>query len=154
MDSKDVGEKLIVGDGVHIQGEVTVPTALHVYGEIEGDVKASTIHVWRSGRISGKIVAESLDIRGFVQTSGAQVNNVLTIRKDACITGEIEYRAVQIEAGAIIHGRMGAMDSPGVAISSPALEVLESSEKTEQSSSDQQAEEVYTNVKAFLSQSR
>ena len=53
--------KLSIGDGGHVQGNVTVETAL-VRGRVDGQIKAKKITLTRSARVVGDIIHETLTI--------------------------------------------------------------------------------------------
>ncbi len=53
--------RLSVGDGGHVQGAVTVETAL-IRGRVDGQIKAKKITLTRSARVVGDIVHETLTI--------------------------------------------------------------------------------------------
>lgn len=53
--------KLSIGDGGHVQGNVTVETAL-VRGRVDGKIKAKKITLTRSARVIGDIIHETLTI--------------------------------------------------------------------------------------------
>ena len=59
--------RLYIGDGVTIKGEVTVPDTLVVCGVVEGDVAVGNLIVGETGAIKGRItVAENAEISGKV----------------------------------------------------------------------------------------
>lgn len=53
--------RLSVGDGGHVQGNVTVETAL-IRGRVDGQIKAKKITLTRSARVVGDILHETLTI--------------------------------------------------------------------------------------------
>ncbi|MEY3261814.1 MAG: hypothetical protein RLZZ620_865, partial [Pseudomonadota bacterium] len=57
---------LFVGEGVILKGNFAVPDIASVSGVVEGDLSAKQVIVEASGLIRGKVVAESVDIRGEV----------------------------------------------------------------------------------------
>lgn len=55
---------LIVGEGVKISGSITLPERVDVDGQIDGEIIAKEIHVGQSGKLTGKISAGVIDVRG------------------------------------------------------------------------------------------
>jgi len=92
---------MIIGEGVVITGNVELPGKLVVNGKIEGLVNAKEIFVGTAGEINGKIYATEADIKGRV-SDFISVTDKLILRSSAKITGNIEYRNIEIEQGAVV----------------------------------------------------
>ena len=59
--------RLYIGEGVTIKGEISVPDTLVVCGSLEGDVSVGNLVVGETGTIKGRItVAENAEISGKV----------------------------------------------------------------------------------------
>jgi cytoskeletal protein CcmA (bactofilin family) len=61
-------QRLIVGEGGHIVGEVTAERA-QVHGRLEGKIDATSVTIARSARVVGDVTHESLEIEagGFLE---------------------------------------------------------------------------------------
>ena len=55
---------LFVGEGVVLKGSFNIPDIASVSGVIEGDLTAKQVIVEASGVIRGKVIGESVDVRG------------------------------------------------------------------------------------------
>ena len=57
-------ESVVIGDGVVVKGTFTVPAKAVVNGVIEGDLTAEEVLVGPTGKITGRVSAKVLDVRG------------------------------------------------------------------------------------------
>jgi len=92
---------MIIGQGVVISGNVELPGKLVVHGKIDGLVNAGEVYVGTEGEITGKIYATEADIKGRVGDF-ISVTDKLILRTGAKITGNIEYKHIEIEQGAVV----------------------------------------------------
>jgi cytoskeletal protein CcmA (bactofilin family) len=102
--------RLYIGEGVAIRGEVAVPDTLVVCGSLEGDISAGNLIVGETGSIKGRItVAENAEISGKVFEK-LDVKGLLILRSPGRVDGNISYGLLQIEQGASIAGGLSAID--------------------------------------------
>ncbi|SIT65609.1 Polymer-forming protein [Ectothiorhodosinus mongolicus] len=103
----EVSEKnnLIVGEGVRVNAAVEVPGEVHVEGTICGEVVGQHIKIGTTGRIEGCLEADHIEISGY---AGEKVHarKTLVLRSTAHVIGEVQYEALQIEAGAKIQAKL------------------------------------------------
>jgi cytoskeletal protein CcmA (bactofilin family) len=97
--------KLLVGEGVVIKGEVLVPDTLVVHGIVEGDdISVRHLIVGKSGLVKGNItVAENADIYGEIQGKFS-VRQILILRGSSSVDANVSYGLLQIEQGASVKG--------------------------------------------------
>jgi len=94
--------RLYIGEGVTIKGEISVPDTLVVCGVLEGDVTVGNLVVGETGAIKGRItVAENAEISGKVFEK-LDVKCLLILRSTGRVDGNISYGLLQIEQGASI----------------------------------------------------
>ena len=108
MDNKE--GCVLIGSGVSITGNVTLTGAIHIYGDVNGEVTAQEIHVGEGGKVNGAIKAEVADIRGEV-TNSIEVGKSLVIRSTGKITGKVLYQSLEIETGGVIDGQIEKITS-------------------------------------------
>jgi cytoskeletal protein CcmA (bactofilin family) len=90
---------LEIGEGVVIEGNITLPETVYVNGSITGELRASKVMVGPSGVINGKVYATTADIQGRINHT-INVSGLLILRSSAKILGDIEYQMIEIEEGA------------------------------------------------------
>jgi cytoskeletal protein CcmA (bactofilin family) len=97
--------RLYIGEGVTIKGEISVPDTLVVCGVLEGDVSVGNLVVGETGAIKGRItVAENAEISGKVFEK-LDVKCLLILRSTGRVDGNISYGLLQIEQGEASHRR-------------------------------------------------
>jgi cytoskeletal protein CcmA (bactofilin family) len=72
-----------------------------INGSVEGEITAREVLVGASGRITGKVAAEVVDVHG-------EVNDTVSATKALILraTGSIEYAQLEIEKGAQLRGTL------------------------------------------------
>ncbi len=101
--------KLTIGRGITMSGEIESCDHLYVEGTVEAALKgAQVLEVAESGVFYGTVEIEEANIAGRFEGEIA-VKGRLTLEATAVITGTISYGEIQIEAGAVIDGRMTPM---------------------------------------------
>lgn len=102
--------RLYIGEGVTIKGEISVPDTLVVCGVLKGDVTVGNLIVGETGAIKGRItVAENAEISGKVYEK-LDVKCLLILRATGRVDGNISYGLLQIEQGASIAGGLSSTD--------------------------------------------
>jgi len=102
---------LTIGRGINMSGEIESCDHLLVEGTVEAALKgAKVLEVAESGVFYGTVEIEEATIAGRFEGDIA-VSGRLTLHATAVITGSIAYRELEVEAGAIIDGRMTPMKS-------------------------------------------
>jgi cytoskeletal protein CcmA (bactofilin family) len=102
--------RLYIGEGVTIKGEISVPDTLVVCGVLEGDVTVGNLIVGETGSIKGRItVAENAEISGKVFEK-LDVKCLLILRSTGRVDGNISYGLLQIEQGASIAGGLSSTE--------------------------------------------
>jgi len=99
---------LVVGEGVVLNGTLTVPNKALVSGAINGDLTVHSLTVGDTGKIEGKVDCQIADIAGHVKDD-LRVNELLIIRAGSTISGNIYYKEIEIEKGAKIAGQLSML---------------------------------------------
>jgi cytoskeletal protein CcmA (bactofilin family) len=104
-----------VGTGVTVKGSFSVPERAVINGSVEGEITAREVLVGVSGRITGKVAAEVIDVHGEVNDT-VSASKALILRKSGRATGSIEYAELEIEKGAQLRGTLTMLsdESPQV----------------------------------------
>jgi cytoskeletal protein CcmA (bactofilin family) len=62
-------ESVVIGDGVIIKGVFFVPAKAVINGIIEGDLTADEVLIGTTGKITGRISAKVIDVRGQIHNT-------------------------------------------------------------------------------------
>jgi len=98
----------VVSEEFTIRGDLESEGTLHVEGKVVGTVRASTIHVSRSGQIEGDIFCQYLNIKGSIK--GNVSCDEISLSESAVLTGALKYRRISIGKGAQIACEMTLTD--------------------------------------------
>ncbi len=102
--------RLYIGEGVSIKGEISVPDTLVVCGALEGDVSVGNLVVGETGSVKGRIsVAGNAEISGKVFEK-LDVKHLLILHGSSRVDGNVSYGILQIEQGASIAGGLSSVD--------------------------------------------
>jgi len=100
----------LIGTGSIIQGALEFTGGLRVDGHIKGNVSAQdsnngTLVLSESGVIEGDINVPHVVINGTV--NGNIVSNMhIELQSNAKITGDVHYKAVEMQLGAVLNGAL------------------------------------------------
>lgn len=100
----------LIGAGTKIVGDVHFSGGLRVDGEIDGNVianpgKPSTLVLSEHARVDGEINVTHLVVNGTV-TGPVYAAEYLELQSKARLTGDVHYKTLEIQLGAIIEGRL------------------------------------------------
>lgn len=100
----------LIGTGSILQGDLEFTGGLRVDGHIKGHVSAQdsnngTLVLSESGVIEGDINVPHVVVNGTV--NGNIVSNMhIELQSNAKITGDIHYKAVEMQLGAVLNGAL------------------------------------------------
>ena len=100
----------LIGAGSVLQGDLEFTGGLRVDGHIKGHVSAQdssngTLVLSESGVIEGDIKVPHVVINGTVKGNIASSGHV-ELQSNANISGDIHYKAVEMELGAVLNGSL------------------------------------------------
>jgi len=100
----------LIGSGSVLQGDLEFTGGLRIDGHIKGHVSAQdsnngTLVLSESGVVEGDINVPHVIINGSVNGNIASSAHV-ELQSSAKITGDIHYKAVEMELGAVLNGNL------------------------------------------------
>ena len=100
----------LISAGTTIEGDITFSGGLRVDGHVRGNVlaaddKPSMLLLHEQARIEGEIRVSHAVINGTVVGPVHTAENV-ELRAKANVTGDIYYRTLEIQLGAVVQGRL------------------------------------------------
>ncbi|WP_293676662.1 polymer-forming cytoskeletal protein [uncultured Phenylobacterium sp.] len=110
----------LVAEGVRIQGDLATEGDLHLDGAVEGDLRVGQLTIGETGRVSGSIQADTVEIRGCV--TGTITARHVRLWPTARVDGDISHAELAIEAGAHFVGRSLALAAEPALLSAVAAE--------------------------------
>ena len=108
-----------LGPGLVVRGEITGSEDLRIEATVEGTIKLHlhALTVGQSGRLNCKIEARHIIVHGNVR-GDLFASDLIEIKKDATVIGDLKAARVIIEAGAIFKGYID-MDCPKISTPKP-----------------------------------
>ncbi|GAB5604400.1 bactofilin family protein [Sideroxyarcus sp. TK5] len=100
----------LIGAGTRVNGDIHFAGGLRVDGEVTGCViadpaKASTLVLSEQARVHGEISVTHLVVNGMV-TGPVQASEYLELQSKAKVTGDVRYKTLEIQLGAIVEGKL------------------------------------------------
>jgi cytoskeletal protein CcmA (bactofilin family) len=100
----------VLSINLEFTGTVTSPDELHVYGTIDGNVRAGSLTVCTGGLIKGEIVAESVTVHGTVD--GRIHAQMVQICAGGIVRGDIHHAALGMDPAGIFEGASRRSQNP------------------------------------------
>src|SRR5580700_1415696 len=94
-----------------VVGKIVDDGTVHVFGQIEGELRALTILIEEGAKVEGDLVAQELTIGGIVK--GTIHANRVKLNSTAVVEGDIFHRSLSIEENARFEGLSKREDNTG-----------------------------------------
>lgn len=94
----------LIATGTSITGDIDTSGDIRIDGNIKGNVKTTgRLVVGSTGGIDGNIICQNGDLAGIIN-GNIYVDEVLTIRANSKINGDIKTQKIIVESGAVFCG--------------------------------------------------
>ena len=94
----------IIGKGAIFKGKITNASTIEINGRVEADIKSEKITLGKSASFEGGIQADLVVISGKYQ--GKLKADSVWLTDSSIITGEINYKSLQMDRGAALNCRV------------------------------------------------
>jgi cytoskeletal protein CcmA (bactofilin family) len=91
-----------INSGLSIVGKITGHGALTIFGNVDGEVRASSVVIAKGAQMVGDVIAEELTVNGHVK--GTIHANRVTLGGTGVVEGDIYHRTLAIEENARFEG--------------------------------------------------
>jgi cytoskeletal protein CcmA (bactofilin family) len=88
--------------GMTVVGKIVGEGTVHLFGQIDGELRASTVLINEGAQVEGDVVAEELTVGGMVK--GTIHANRVKLNSTAVVEGDIVHRSLSIEENARFEG--------------------------------------------------
>jgi cytoskeletal protein CcmA (bactofilin family) len=119
----------MIGKSLHIKGEITGSESVLIEGTVEGSITLpdDRVTVGPSGRVSADVTAQDIVVQGEL-TGNCDAADILYVRREGSICGNIVAARISVEDGAYITGtidtRKEATPAPRIVEQEPAEQEL------------------------------
>jgi cytoskeletal protein CcmA (bactofilin family) len=100
----------VLSINVEVAGTIVAPDEMHVFGTIEGNVRAASLVVCAGGYIRGEVVAETVTVHGTVD--GRIHGQTVQLAAGGIVRGDIIHSALGIDTAAIFEGASKRTQDP------------------------------------------
>lgn len=100
----------LIGANTIIGGDLNFSGGLRIDGQVNGNViatpgKPSTLVLSEHARVNGEVSVTHLVINGTISGS-VSASDYLELQSKAKVTGDVHYKTLEIQLGAIVDGRL------------------------------------------------
>jgi cytoskeletal protein CcmA (bactofilin family) len=100
----------IIGEDLKITGNVTSKGEIQIDGEIEGDIRCSSLLLGDKSKVTGGVAADDVVVRGRIVGSIRGLR--ITLQAQCHVEGDIFHQSLAIEQGAYFEGKSRRSDNP------------------------------------------
>lgn len=95
----------VIANGTQLEGNIVTNGDIRIDGIVKGNVisKAKVI-VGRDGRVEGNITCANIEVEGHVNAEALNVSNLISLKANANLVGNITAGKIAIEPGAEFSG--------------------------------------------------
>lgn len=100
----------LIGAGTIVEGDLNFTGGLRIDGQVNGNIvavqgKPSTLVLSEHAKVNGAVSATHLVINGTIN-GPVTANEYLELQAKATVAGDVHYKTLEIQLGAIVEGRM------------------------------------------------
>lgn len=99
-----------IGAGMSIVGNVTCDSPVHLFGRLEGEIRASQLLVGDGAEVDGNILAQELVVRGTVRGTIRALR--VQLKGNGAIEGDVYHKFLSIEENASFEGTSRRAENP------------------------------------------
>ncbi len=102
----------IIGPGMAVVGDCKAGGAIHIEGNVEGNVKGgAAVVIGENAVVRGSVWAEDAVVSGRVE-GNLTISSRLKLRASSGVEGDIDAQVIEIERGAVINGTIEMGSKP------------------------------------------
>lgn len=100
----------LIGEGTSVDGNLNFSGGMRIDGQVNGDVvavpdKPSTLVLSEHARINGEVRVTHLVVNGTI-SGPVTASEYLELQGKARIAGDVHYKTLEVQLGAIVEGRL------------------------------------------------
>ena len=99
-----------LGPGMSIVGKIDCQGTLHIFGRIEGELRATKVLIGSGAQFDGNVIAEGVTIDG--RLKGTIHATRVNLQSNAVVDGDIFHRVLSINENAQFEGSSRRVDNP------------------------------------------
>ena len=104
------GPDSCIGSGMSVVGKIECDGPAHVFGRIEGELRASDLMIGDSAQIEGSVIAQSVTICGRVKGTIRAVH--VKLQNGGAVEGDIFHRSLSVDENSLFEGSSRRVENP------------------------------------------
>src|SRR5262245_8185090 len=114
----NVGTRSCIGSGMSIVGNIECNGPAQVFGQIQGELRASDLLIGDGAQIEGSVIAQEVTVCGRVKGTIRAVR--VKLQDGGAVEGDIFHRSLSIDENSLFEGSSRRVENP---TESPAVDV-------------------------------
>jgi cytoskeletal protein CcmA (bactofilin family) len=110
-----------LGPGMAIIGKIDCEGTLHIFGRIEGELRATNVLIGNGAQFDGNVIAQGVTIDG--RLTGTIHATRVNLQSNAVVDGDIFHRILSIDENAKFEGSSRRVENPTDAATSSSLKL-------------------------------
>jgi cytoskeletal protein CcmA (bactofilin family) len=110
-----------LGPGMAIIGKIDCQGTLHIFGRIEGELRATNVLIGNGAQFDGNVIAQGVTIDGRLQ--GTIHATRVSLQSNAVVDGDIFHRVLSIDENAQFEGSSRRVENPTESATTSALKL-------------------------------
>jgi cytoskeletal protein CcmA (bactofilin family) len=99
-----------LGPGMAIVGKIDCQGTLHIFGRIEGELRATNVLIGNGAQFDGNVIAQGVTIDG--RLKGTIHATRVNLQSNAVVDGDIFHRVLSIDENAQFEGSSRRVENP------------------------------------------
>lgn len=92
----------LIDRNLRVRGTLESGGVVQIDGTVDGDIQATRIVITEKGIVTGNIIVDTIDVRGFVR--GNIEARIVELRSTAHVIGDTAHQFLRVEKGACLDG--------------------------------------------------
>ena len=104
------GPASCIGSDMSVVGKIECDGPAHVFGRLEGELRASDLMIGEGAQIEGSVIAQSVTICGRVKGTIRAVR--VKLQNGSAVEGDIFHRSLSIDENSLFEGSSRRVENP------------------------------------------
>ena len=101
------GPDSCIGAGMSVVGKIECNGPAHVFGRIEGELRASDLLIGDGAQIEGSVIAQNVRVCGSIKGTIHAVH--VKLQNGGAVEGDIFHKSLSIDENSLFEGRRGGL---------------------------------------------
>jgi cytoskeletal protein CcmA (bactofilin family) len=106
----NAGTRSCIGSGMSIVGNIECNGPAHVFGRIQGELRASDLLIGEGAQVEGSVIAQDVTVCGRVKGTIRAVR--VKLQDGGAVEGDIFHRSLSIDDNSLFEGSSRRVENP------------------------------------------